>query len=87
MRLVKNFLERFQKLLPPDGALKKTIADAASFVANVPITKADVSLSHGVAFINASSVAKSALRVKRQAILEYIFSRIPNARDKVRDIR
>lgn len=87
MKLVKNFLEKFKKFTPPDSTLKQTIADAASFVADVPVSKKDVTLAHGVAFIKTSSIAKSSLRIKRQAVLEYIFSRIPNAREKVRDIR
>lgn len=87
MKLAKDFLEKFKKFSPPDGILKQTIADAASFVAGVPITKKDVTLSHGVVFINTSSIAKSALRVKRAALFEYIFSRVPKARDRVRDIR
>lgn len=87
MKLVKDFLDRFKKFAPPDGALKQTIADAASFVASVSIAKKDVTLAHGVAFIKASSIAKSVLRTKRGDVLEYIFSRIPGAREKVRDIR
>lgn len=87
MKKIGDFFARFKNLTPPDGALKQTIADAASFVASVSIAKKDVTLAHGVAFIKASSIAKSVLRTKRGDVLEYIFSRIPSAREKVRDIR
>lgn len=87
MKKIGDFFARFKNLTPPDGALKQTIADAASFVADVPVSKKDVTLAHGVAFIKTSSVAKSSLRTKRQEVLEYIFSRAPGAREKVRDIR
>lgn len=87
MKKIGDFLARFKNLTPPDGELKQVIADAASFVADVPVSKKDVTLAHGVAFIKTSSIAKSSLRIKRQEVLEYIFSRIPSAREKVRDIR
>jgi hypothetical protein len=87
MKLVNDFLARFQNLTPPDDSLKRAIANAVYSVARVPVKKKDVSISNSTAFVECSSIAKSALHLKRGAILEEVFQQIPNARGKLRDIR
>lgn len=87
MRLAKDFLSRFKALTPPDDAVRRAVATAVSSVAGVPITKKEVSVAHGVAFIKASSVAKSAVRAHRGEILAELFRELPKARESVRDVR
>lgn len=87
MKLVSDFLARFQNLTPPDDAVRRAVASAVFFVAKVPIKKEDVSISNSVAFIRCSSIAKSAIQVARGAILDELFQGMPKARNAVRDIR
>ncbi len=87
MKLVADFLSRFQHLTPPDEALRKAVAVTVLAVANVPIKKEDVSIANGVAFIRCSSIARSAIRTKRGMILTELFKELPNARDTLRDVR
>lgn len=87
MKLAKDFLEKFKRFTPPDHTIRRAVADAVRDHAGVPLTAKDVSLSHGVAFVRSSSVAKSAIRARRAEILAQIFSVVPKARDSVRDIR
>ncbi len=87
MKTLDNFLSKFQNLTPPDDALRRAVADIISTITKVPIKKSDVSISNSVAFIQCSSVAKSAIRIKRGAILEELFLSLPKARERVRDIR
>ena len=87
MKNISDFLKRFSSLTPPNDALKRAVAEAVQSVAGVPTVKKDITLSHGVAFVRASSIAKSAIRINRGQILEQVFSQLPKARDTVRDIR
>lgn len=87
MKLAKYFLEKFHALQPPDDSLRRVIAEAVRSVAGVPVTVKDISISHGVAFVRSSSVAKSAIRTQRVEILDQIFSTLPKARDSIRDVR
>ncbi len=87
MKLVGDFLSRFQNLTPPNDALKVAVAKAVTAIAGVPVRKNDITLSNGVAFVRCSSIAKSTILVKRSAVLEEIFHTLPKARDSVRDIR
>lgn len=87
MKLVNNFLARFQNLTPPDDSLKKAVANAVFSIANIPVKKNDISITNGIAFVRCSSVAKSVLNLKRGAILKEVFEEIPKARTALRDIR
>lgn len=87
MKHAKDFLSRFQNLTPPNDAIRKAVANAVYSVARIPVKKADVTVTNGVAFVICSSVAKSALRVSRGAILEELFRELPKARELVRDVR
>lgn len=87
MKLIGDFLSRFQNLTPPDDALRRVIADIVKKQTRVPITKLDVSITNDIAFIRCSSIAKSAIQVKRGAILSELFEEIPKARASIRDIR
>ena len=87
MKLAGDFLSKFQSLTPPDEAVRSALAKIVYAVAGVPATKKDVSISRGIAFIECSSIAKSALRVHRGEILSELFMELPKARELVRDIR
>lgn len=87
MKLIGDFLARFQSLTPPDDALRRVIADIVERKARVPAIKADISISNGVAFVRCSSIAKSAIQVKRGEILTELYEELPKARESVRDIR
>ena len=87
MKPAKDFLSRFKNFTPPHDAVKKAIADSILAIADVPLEKKNISISHGVAFIETSSIAKNTIRMHRGKILEYIFLNIPQARTVIRDIR
>ena len=87
MKLAKDFLSRFQSLTPPDEAVRSAVAKTIHAIAGVPLTKKEVTLANGIAFIDCSSVAKSAIKVHRGQILEDLFNALPKAREVVRDIR
>jgi hypothetical protein len=87
MKLAKDFLARFQSLTPPDEAVRAAVAKIVHRVAGVPASKKDITLSRGVAFVDCSSVAKSALRMSRGEILSELYLELPKARETVRDVR
>ncbi|OGG43050.1 hypothetical protein A2841_01600 [Candidatus Kaiserbacteria bacterium RIFCSPHIGHO2_01_FULL_48_10] len=87
MKSASDFLSKFNNLTPPDDAVRKAVAESVSRIVGVPLTKGDVSLSRGIAFVKCSSVQKSAIKLARAAVFEDLYARLPKARDTVRDIR
>lgn len=87
MRSAGDFLSKFQKLTPPDDALRRAVASAVTKVLGKEVSKGQVKIQNGVAFIDVSSIAKNKIRLERRAILDLLFEKIPKAADKVRDIR
>ena len=87
MKSAGDFLSKFNNLKPPNDAIRKAVANAVRDAAGVPVATKDVKIAHGVAFIECSSIAKSAIRAKRGPILDELYQMIPKARESVRDIR
>ncbi len=87
MKPAGDFLSKFKSLTPPDDAIRRAVAQAVRSVAGVPIQKDAVTITRGIAFVECSSVAKSAIRAARGDILAELFLELPKARDTVRDIR
>lgn len=87
MRLVGDFLSRFQNLTPPNDSLKKAVAESIREAVGVKLSKNAVRIDQRVAFISASSVLKNTMRINRGKILELLYEKAPKARDTVRDIR
>lgn len=87
MKLVGDFLSRFQNLTPPNDSLKQAISETVKTTLNIQCPKENISISNGVAYLKISSVAKNTIRVNRGRVLEYLFERLPKARDTIRDVR
>lgn len=87
MKLIRDFLSRFNSLTPPNDAFKGAIAEAVTQVMGTPISKKAVRIQNGTAYITGSSVMKNALQVKRGEVLEYLYGALPKSRDTIRDVR
>ena len=87
MKQAGDFLAKFNKLTPPDDAIKRAIISAVQVVVGKVLTKANIKIHNGVAFIEVSSILKNKIRIERRSILDLIYEKIPKARDSVRDIR
>jgi hypothetical protein len=87
MKIAGDFLSKFQKLAPPNDALRRAVATAVSSVIGKEIPKGSVKIQHGVAFIDVPSIAKNKIRIERKVILDLLYEKIPKAKDSVRDIR
>ena len=87
MKKLGNFLDKFQKLTPPNDAVRGAVAHAASAVLGTPVGKDKVRVQNGVAHLTLSSVAKNKLRVGRQTFFALLYEKLPRARELVRDVR
>lgn len=87
MKSAGSFLSRFEKLTPPNDALRRAVAKAASTILGKTVTKEQVRIQNRVAFIETTSVAKNKLRLERQELFDLMCESLPKARDLVRDIR
>lgn len=87
MKNISNFLARFSSLTPPDGAVKREVAAAIEGALRVPVSPRAIQIARGVAFVSGSSIMKSAISVKRGAILAALYDALPKARESVRDVR
>lgn len=87
MKLVGDFLARFHGLTPPNDSLRRAVAEALSDIVRVRVPSEKITIQNGVAHVQVSSVAKSAIRVRRGEILHAVFENLPKARTSLRDIR
>lgn len=87
MKQLGNFLDKFQKLTPPNDAVRAAVAHAASSVLGTPVGKDKVRVQNGVAHLTLSSVARNKLRVARQSFFALLYEKMPRARELVRDVR
>ena len=87
MKLVGDFLKRFQSLEPPHDAVKGVVAEVVGQVTGSVVTKKSVRVQHNTAFVSGSSIFKNVIRTKRGEILERLYEKLPRARDTIRDVR
>lgn len=87
MKSAGDFLSKFQKLTPPNDALRRAVARAASEILGATVPKEKVRIQNFVAYIDVSSVLKHKLRTERAELLALIQESLPKARDLVRDVR
>lgn len=87
MKLVGDFLKRFQSLEPPHDSVKGVVAEVVSRVTGNTISKKSVRVQHGTAFVSGSSIFKNVIRTKRGEILEQLYETLPRARESIRDVR
>lgn len=87
MKLVGDFLSRFQSLTPPHDSLKRAVSESLREVLGISVPLDKISIKNGVAFVGVSSIAKNAIQLNRGKVLATVFERTPKARDTLRDIR
>lgn len=87
MKLVGDFLKRFQTLTPPNDSVKSAVAEVVGRVVGAKISKSQVRVQNETAFVSGSSIFKNNLRVKRGEILEALYEELPKSRDTIRDVR
>lgn len=87
MKLVGDFLKRFQSLEPPHDSVKGVVAEVVTQVTGNAISKNAVRVQNNTAFVSGSSVFKNVLRTKRGEILDLLYEKLPKARTTVRDVR
>jgi len=87
MKSAGDFLSKFHSLTPPNDAVRRHLADAIQAVSSVPVTKSQVRVDRGVAYVQVSSIAKNKIRIERRQILDHLYEKMPKSKELVRDIR
>ncbi len=87
MKSASHFLGKFDKLTPPNDAVRRAVAAAINAVLGTTLSKADIRVQNSVAFVSVSSVLKHKIRLERAEILSAIAERLPAGRHGVRDLR
>ena len=87
MKSAGDFLSKFQKLTPPNDALRRAVAQAVGGVLGTPVAKERVRIQNGVAYVDVSSVAKHKLRTERREVLDCLYEALPKAKNLIRDVR
>ncbi|XKT74630.1 MAG: hypothetical protein ACJKTH_00885 [Patescibacteria group bacterium UBA2163] len=87
MKLIGDFLDRFQNLAPPNDSVKVELIAALKETVDVSCSKKQITISNGVAYINVSSVVRNVIHVNRALVFENLFERLPRAKEVVREIR
>ena len=87
MKLAGDFLSKFNKLAPPNDALRRAVVDIVHMICDIPLTKVQVGIRNAIAFVDVSNVIKNKIRMHRREILDAVHEKIPKSRELLRDIR
>lgn len=87
MKKLGSFLSRFQDLTPPNDAIKGALVAAILDTIDVSVTKKDIEITRGTAFVMTSSITKSMITLNRAAILAELYQSLPKSREVVKDVR
>ena len=69
MENISSFLQRFKKLLSSHGAVRQIVAEAIKQEVGIDIPTEKITIQSGVVSIQASTVVKSQVFIKKNAIL------------------
>ncbi len=72
MYSIKDFLERYAHITPPDGAIKDALVSGAEHTARVHLSKNDVRVIHNVAYVDTDSAIKNKLFLKKKELLVFV---------------
>ncbi|MEK7063124.1 MAG: hypothetical protein AAB955_00355 [Patescibacteria group bacterium] len=87
MKQINNLFAKFEKLLPPNDAVRKAVATSINEVLGTKLTKVQVRVQNAIAFVDCSSIVKNKIRIERKEILDLAQEKLPKGRDIIRDIR
>lgn len=82
---ISSFLEKFKSIGLSETLLKENLIETIGSMAGVVVTRKDITLKNGTAFIQTTAVAKNRIFIKKSAILAKI--QAGNGEDKLVDIR
>lgn len=87
MKLVGEFLKKFNSLQPPHDSLKKELLVVLKQTVNITVQLKQIVIKNEVAYVYTSSVLKNVIQINRAKILNELYERLPKSRDSVRDVR
>lgn len=87
MKLAGDFLQRFQKLTPPNGSVRKALSASIREETGIVVAQSNINVSRLVAYVQCPSIEKNVIRLARTAVLKSLYEKVPTARESVRDIR
>lgn len=87
MKQIGDFFSRFASLTPPNESIRIALVRAIEEVLGAKVSKEQIRISRGVAYVQAGSIIKSSVIMRRGDILDRVYLEAPKARDVVRDVR
>ncbi len=69
---IQHFLKRFQVLTPPEGVAKRMVVEQVERVCGIALTEKQVRIQGTVAYIQANSVLRNELMLRKGEILRRI---------------
>lgn len=84
---LKDFLQKFSRLSPPDRLVREASVAVMGEVAGVTLSETDIEVRGDVLFLNLHPTAKSELLLKKSLVLAEIARRMSPHKKTIRDIR
>jgi hypothetical protein len=72
MEGIQGFLQRYLNLTPPDGAVRKALAEGFKELLNIEIEPRKIKIVGTVAYIEIDTTTKSMLFVHQEAVLRRV---------------
>ncbi len=82
MNPLKDFLLRYARITPPDGALKGAIAAAIKQTLGVDVPQNVITVTRESAYLSVDSSLKAAIFMKQDAVLHDVAARVGEGRIK-----
>lgn len=76
MHNIRDLLDRYLRLAPPDTASRRALVESIKDVANMDVPQRDIKIVGDVAYVDIDATLKSALFMRQSAILKRVEERL-----------
>ncbi len=83
---LKEFLQRYTHITPPDGAVKQAIHTAAETITKTHVPKEVIRVIRNVAYLEIDSAIKNRVFMKKKEVLRFVNEAL-GGRETLRDIK
>ena len=80
---IATYLEKFKNIGSSENSIKDIIISSLNEILKITVTRKEIRLQNGTAYIQTSPLVKNQLYIKKDSILSHISQKT----DKVKDIR
>lgn len=86
MEKITHLLTKYEHITPPDGALRKVVAEAIKEVCHITIPQKHIRVTRDNVYLMVDPAIKSKVFMTKEMVTQYVHARLGNTRT-LKDIR